>query len=140
MAIYVFAKDTGELRAYCPNDDGQVAPADVLEAKGYDVVSGLEPQDDTHEWDAATRSVKVVPAPIRPRIIDAYQFILSFTPEEFDAIQKSPDARVRLLFAALQSVGTIDLNGKTTQQGLGYLVLVGLLAQDRMNTILAGPQ
>lgn len=138
MAFYICDGKTGELVSSCPNDGDQVASAEELAAKGLELVKGF-PLDETHVWDAASKSVIVVQAPIKPHLIDNYQFILSFTPQEYDNIVKSGDLQVKLLLEALRSIGQIDLNGATTRNGIGYIVSKGLLVQDRADAILAGP-
>lgn len=139
MARYICDKATGALVSYCPNDDDQIASDDVLKSKGYELVDKQLPLDETHQWDEAAKAVVVVQAPVKPHLIDNYQFILSFTPQEYDGIAKSGDLQVKLLLEALRSIGQIDLNGTTTRNGIGYIVSKGLLAQDRADAILAGP-
>lgn len=139
MAIYIYDNATGTLVSYCSHDSDPVAPDDVLAAKHLTAVSKLPPTDDTHQWDPQTKTVVVVQAPLIPRIVDNYQFILSFTPQEYDAISRSADLVVKQLLEALRSIGTIDMNGVTTKNGVGYLASVGLLTPDRAVAILAGP-
>lgn len=137
MALYVYDSKTGALVSWCPGDDGQVASADELTAKGYAVKTGLPALDATHAWDAATQAVIEVAAPVVPRMVSTGKWVLRFTPDEFDAISASADKIVKHFMYALNRTIEVDLNDATVQQGVGYLAQLGLLAGNRVAAILA---
>jgi len=137
MSIYVY-DSTGVLVSWCPNDTDPVAPNDVLAASCLTVVSGLPPLDSTHAWDAASKTVVVVAAPVQPLWISSYQFILLFTPAETTAIRTSTDANVQHWLFALSVAQQVDLHDTSTvQPGLGYLASLGLITSARMAQIIA---
>lgn len=137
MAIYVYDKATGALVSYCPEDTDPVADAATLAAQNLVAVRGLPPLDDTHAWDAATRSVVIVKAPPVPRLIGTGRWVLRFTPDEFDAISTSTDKVVKHFMYALNRTVEIDLNDPSIMQGVGYLASIGLIQPARVAEIMA---
>lgn len=138
MAIYVYATATGALVSWCPNDTDPVAPAATLAANGLASMSGLPALDATHAWDAASKTVVVVAAPVQPLWVSSYQFILLFTAAETTAIRASTDANVQHWLFALSVAQQVDLNDTATvQPGLGYLASLGLITSARMAQIIA---
>lgn len=138
MALYVYAVADGSLVSWCAGDNDPVAPDEVLAARGLAAVRGLPPLDETHAWDASTKTVIEVTAPSTPKLIPTFEFILSFTAAENAAIRASSDPNVQHLLFALTVAQQIDLNSTTIEQGVGYLAAIGLLTQDRAAAILAG--
>jgi len=138
MAIYVYNSVTGALVSYCPSDTDPVADAATLSAKGLTAVSGLPAQDASHQWDATTKTVvSVTPAP-PPNYIPSYQFANLFTAAELQAIKQSADANVQKFFTMATLAPQVNLNDPITQNGVNYLVTVGILTQVNANLILAG--
>jgi hypothetical protein len=137
MAIYVYEDATGVLVSYCPDDADPVASAADLQAKGLVAVSGLPALDQTHAWDAATRSVIVVEAPRLPRYLSTGLYILRFTTEEFVAITTNQDPDVMRMMYALGHTTQVDLNDHVVIDGANMLVAKGLLAADRVAVVLA---
>lgn len=137
MAICVYKIADGELVSYCPDDASPVASADELAANGLAVKTGLPQLDTTHIWDAATQNVVVVAAPAVSRFIPTWQYIKAYTPAESAAIRASADATVQHILYMLSFAQTVDMNSADIQQGVGYLVAVGLLTQERAAVILA---
>lgn len=138
MALYVYNTATGELYSWAPNDSDPVASADELAAKGMSVASGLPALDATHAWDAATKTVVTVAAPVLPKFVSAWQFIQSFTATEAAAIKASADANVQRFMLMLTVTQQVDLNNAVVQGGIQYLAAVGLIAPERVAQILAG--
>ena len=139
MATYVYFSATGELYSWNPNDSDPVAPADVLEANGLEVVSGLPPLDATHAWDAASATVVTVEAPVAPQPILTSIWILRFTPVEFQGIMASTDATVQQFMYSINHTTQIDLTTQQIIDGVTYLVTVGLLISERQPDIMAPP-
>lgn len=139
MAVYVYNVATGALVSWCPGDTDPVASADVLTANGLASVSGLAALDVTHAWDAATRSVVVVTAPVPPQLIQTGVWILRFTPTEFKAIMASTDPVVQQFLYALNHTTQIDLTLSQITNGVAYLITAGLLQSSRQAAILAVP-
>jgi len=143
MALYVYEAATGRLESWSSGDDDPVASPEELAVRGLAVVRGFPWLDDTHAWDAATRAVIEVPAPYKAFMISVGVWILRFTPEEYDAITSSQDARIRWLLYALNNADdgagrkVIDLNSNTVKNGVAYMESRGLLAQGRVADILA---
>ena len=135
MALYVYETATGTLVSWCPNDTDPAAPADVLAAKGLEVVFGLPAIDATHAWDEATKTVKEVPAAVLPNIVSTADWIMQFDPAEFAAIRASVDPAVQHFLFALTLAQTINLNNATIQGGIAYLVSVNLLTQGRATAL-----
>ena len=135
MAIYICEKVSGRLESYCPDDLDPVAPADVLEAKGLEAHYGLAPQDDTHKWDEASRSVVEVPAVLRPNIVNTAKWVMQFAPGEFGPIRASADPGVQHFLFALTLAPTVNLNDPDVIAGLNYLTSQGLLTQVRMTAL-----
>lgn len=138
MATYVFYTATGVLYSWSPSDTDPVAPATILAANGMSAVSGLAPLDPTHSWDPATKTVVVVTAPVTPKWIPTYQFILLFTPAEHAAIQDSTDQKVQQFMMAVSVAQQVNLNDPVVQGAVNYLVTVGLLTQPNATLILSG--
>jgi hypothetical protein len=138
MAIYVYNATTGALVSWCPNDTDPIASADVLLAQGLTSVSGLPALDSTHAWSANTKTIVTVTPPVMPNYIEPYQFILLFTPAEHAAIAASTDQKVTQFMMAIQVASTINLNDPVVQNGVNYLVSIGLLTQANANLILSG--
>lgn len=138
MAIYVYNATTGALVSWCPNDTDPIASADVLLAQGLTSVSGLPALDSTHAWNANTKTIVTVTPPVMPNYIEPYQFILLFTSAEHAAIAASTDQKVTQFMMAIQVASTINLNDPVVQNGVNYLVSIGLLTQANANLILSG--
>ncbi len=139
MAIYVYRQDTGELVSWCQADTDPVADAQTLATGGLVAVSGLAPLDETHIWDAASRSVVTQAAASLPLWVDSYQFIMLFTPAETAAIRASADPAVQHWLFALSVAQRVNLtDAKITQPGLAYLAGLGLIQPARVAQISAG--
>lgn len=149
MAIHVYNTSDGTHYSSIPDSltiaqaQATVPPLlasnDQLAANGFAAIDSLPAIDDTHAWDVATRTVVVVPAPYKPRMIAVGTWILRFTPAEFSVINKSTDATVEQLMFALNSAGPqgIDLNSSTVVNGVNYLVSINLLNAARVAAIMA---
>ena len=95
MALYVYNTESGELYSWSPGDTDPVASNDELAAAGLTAVTGFPALDDTHAWDPATKSVVEVTPPPKPAPILTANWILRFTPQEFQAINNSTNAVVQ---------------------------------------------
>src|SRR5581483_1311554 len=138
MAIYVYNSTTGALVSWCPNDTDPVADAQTLAANGLASVSGLAPLDATHQWNATQKTVVTVAAPVLPNYMPAYAFANLFTAAELQAIKQSTDANVQKFFTMATLAPQVNLNDPITQNGVNYLVAVGILTQANANLILSG--
>jgi len=138
MAVYVYKVATGELYSWSPGDSDPVASDAMLAAAGLAKVAGLAPLDATHVWDALSKSVVVVAAPVVPNNIETWKFVLLFTPAEHAAIAASSDQRVTQFMMAVQVAQTINLNDPIVQGGVNYLVTAGLLTSANAALILSG--
>jgi hypothetical protein len=68
------------------------------------------------------------------------EFVDLFTPQEFVAIEDSPDANIRkLVFRLRTRQEPLDLASATVQQSLGYMAAIGLLTAERAAAIGAVP-
>ena len=135
MAAYVYETATGKLLSWGKDDNMPAAP-DLAE-RGYTLVTGLPALDETHAWDEATKTVIVIPAPVRARDIPTSRFVLAFTPTELEAVRNSSDPIVKQLWLAATVVPEIDMNRQSTIDGVGYLELIGLIGSGRSAQILA---
>lgn len=133
---YLYAAGDGAFLA-CALDAPASAFADssVLAAKGLAAVSGQPPLDQTHAWDAATKSVKVLP---NPTALSYGQFVALFTPAETVAILESSDAQVKQFVEQARGTLAINLSDPIVVGGIGYLVSLNLLTSQRANQVLAG--
>jgi hypothetical protein len=138
MAIYVYRLIDGTLVSWCPNDTDPVAGPATLTANGLASVSGLPPLDATHAWNAASKTVVTVAAPVIPLWLPTYQFILLFTPAEHAAIVSSTDQKVQQFMMAISVTPQVNLNDPVVQGAIAYLVSVNLLTQANANLILSG--
>ncbi|MEN6535639.1 MAG: hypothetical protein ABFD89_18390 [Bryobacteraceae bacterium] len=137
MALYVYRVADGSLFSWAPTDDSPVASAEELAAAGLALASGMPALDASHAWDAATKTVvETTPAPI-PKPIGTSRWILRFTPQEFQAITASTDAKVEQFMFALEHTMQLDLSDPVIVDGIAYLVSINLLVADRVAAILA---
>jgi hypothetical protein len=116
-------------------DEPVIAPDDVLAAKGFAVVRGLPPLDDTHKWDPETRTVITVALPVEPRLVSRATFLFAFQPAEFARIIASEDPAVRQFVFVVQGEQTINMESPIVKNGLGYLAQQGLIDQERVAVI-----
>jgi len=138
MATYVYKIADGSLYSWNANDGDPVASDATLAAAGLAKVTGLLPLDATHAWDAPSKSVVVVAAPVVPNNVETWKFILLFTPAEHAAIAASTDQRVTQFMLAVQVAQTINLNDPIVQGGVNYLASIGLLTPANAALILSG--
>lgn len=71
------------------------------------------------------------------RRISPYDFLTRFTMQERMAIRASTDGVVRDFMDLLNHVPAVELDAVATQQGVGYLAQLNLIASDRPSQILA---
>lgn len=140
MAIYVYNTSTGALASYCPNDTDPVAPAATLAANSLAALTGQSALDSTHQWDAASKSVVTVAAPVVPNWIPSHSFVMCFTGAETVAIKASTDAQVQRFMLMLQVAPQVDLNSSVVINGVNYLASINLIASARVAQILAGTE
>jgi hypothetical protein len=136
MATYVHRTSDGSLFSYNPSDSDPVADSVTLAANGLAKLTGLAPLDSTHAWDAATRSVIVVAAPVMSNTMTTGNWMTRFTAAERAAIRNSTDPIVVDLLWLLGHQYQIDLTYPNIINGVSYLVAIGLLDQTRVATIL----
>lgn len=101
---------------------------------GAGAYAGLTPDEAEASLNAATVSTAGDP------MLTPDAFVARFTAQEFSACQESNDALVRqLMFRLVIRRDPLDLTGTTVQQGLAYLVSIGLLTSQRAAAIGAVP-
>jgi len=146
MAIYVYNTNTGALVSEIPDSltiaqaqaANLLASAAQLSNNGLSAVDNLPALSPTVAWDTVNKTTMTVTAPVVPNFIPTFDFILLFTPAEHAAIAASTDQVVQQFIMAVQVVQQIDLNNPIVQNGVAYLVSVGLLTQANANLILSG--
>lgn len=76
---------------------------------------------------------------VNPRIIFPYEFLGRFTTaERISTLQRAQsDMQVALILSELQTVQRVHLDSQQTQQAIGYLASIGVLAQSRVAEVLA---
>ena len=146
MAIHVYVIATGAHYSSVPDAialadaqaQGIVATDEQLAVNGFAAVEG-DPVDETHAWDATSKTVIVVSARYKSRMIAVGTWILRFTAIEFAGIRASTDANAQHLMFALENADPqgIDLNSSTVINGVGYLVSINLLDASRVAAIMA---
>jgi hypothetical protein len=76
--------------------------------------------------------------PAQPvRSIARIDFLRRFTMNEMGDIQESPDKLVKAFLYMLTVIAMVDLDAEETQQGVGYMAVLGLIAPERVAAILA---
>lgn len=106
---------------------------------------GLDPNEDCQIGDVYEEGTQPrftrqeIPVISAPKVHTAYQFLLRFTAEERAAFREAANtdpivADFQQLAGAAQEVWTDD---PMTIAGMGYLVAVGLLTEQRKNEILS---
>ena len=135
MALYVYKIADGALVSWCPGDADPVAPPEVLSANGLAMVAGLPPLDATHVWNAASKTIDTVTAPVLPNNVTTAAWIMQFTPQEYAAIKASTDPAVAQFLFAVTSAMTLNLNNPIVVNGLQYLVSLNLLTPVRAETL-----
>jgi hypothetical protein len=73
-----------------------------------------------------------------PNWIPTYQFILLFTAAEHAAIVASTDQNVQQFLMPVSTAKNVNLNSSVIQNGINYLVSIGLLTQANATLILSG--
>jgi hypothetical protein len=145
MAIYVYQNTSGILVSWIPEDltiaeaqaNGQLASNAALVAGGNRAKDNLPPLDDTHEWDPATKTVIVVPAPTPVDLLNTFDFIMAFTPAELAGVRGSSDNEVQQFLYSLEVTQGINLNHDTIKRQVNYMVGLGLLTSSRASAILS---
>ena len=108
---------------------GTVLAADAeLTARGLTKVP-LDAEPGHRVWDAATRSF--VDPPPAPTVLTRLEFVWRFQPAEFMAIKNSLDPNIQFFLYQLESAQEVHPAHPTVQQGLAYLVSIGLLTAER---------
>ena len=105
--------------------------------EGFAVLEVSEEDVRTKQWDPATLSF--IPRP--PATINSFSpwgFRRRFTFDERVAIDTAAltNPIVRTILEDMRSAGSVELNDPDLQQGLGGLVALGLLTQERMTVLL----
>jgi hypothetical protein len=86
-------------------------------------------------WNPATLDFDPLPAP--EVVMSRIDFMRRFTPAERVSIRASTDPYVRDIEELLRAADTVSLSHPDTQQGIGYLMHIGLLSPERGAEILA---
>lgn len=84
-------------------------------------------------WDVITQSFVEPPAP--PTVLTRLEFIWRFQPAEFMAIKSSLNPNIQFFLYQLESAQEVHPSHPTVQQGLQYLVSIGLLTAERAAVI-----
>jgi hypothetical protein len=122
-------------------DPAQIAPAEILAARGYAVAE--RPDEEAGGiWNPAELRFDPRPAePPPPREVTAYAFTLRLRPDEVIAIETSTDPTViyfrKLLDIAAASGVMVDLDSARVAGGLSAAVAARCITTDRVPEILA---
>jgi hypothetical protein len=140
MATYVYSIADGTLYSWNPTDTDQVASATDLTKAGLAVVDKLPALDDSHVWNAETKTVDILDVPVpKSTPIATGAWLLRFTPDEVQAIRTSTDIIVQKLVFTLSHTIQIDLAHPDVIGGINYMVGVKLLSSERLSDLLAPP-
>lgn len=136
MAICIYKLADGSLQSYCPNDTDQVADDAAIAAQGFGKFVG-QAIDGTHAWDAASRTVIVVAAVLKPRMLGTFDLVNTFTPAEWAGVVASANTAVKQFLFMLQCTPQLDMNNTNIPTKIQALVTLGLLTQARADIIKA---
>ncbi len=96
--------------------------------------TGDLPRDLT-EWDNNARQFGGRKPGVTPNVLSKLEFLESLTLEERVTMRTSQDPVVKDISDMFNAASFVDLQHVATVQALGYLTLVGILTQDRVNQI-----
>lgn len=109
-----------------------VADDEALNAQGYTKVELME--DPTGKiWNPDEGQFEPPPPPIA--YIATWKWIQRFTAEEFAGINASADPLVKMFLMMLNTTAQLNVADPVVQNGLAYLVYLGLLSGDRAAVI-----
>ena len=148
MAIYVYITTSGVLHSYIPDNitiaeaqaSGQLASNARLALNGMTAVDNLPPQDASHQWDPASKTVITVVPPPTPMPLPTFFFIMRFTATEWVGIKAATSDRPNVRWLdAIQCTNIIDLADSEVQSFVNNCETKGYIAPGRANTILTTP-
>ena len=88
-------------------------------------------------WQASGKTASAfVPPPAEKRQWTPYQLYGLFTSAEQQALRMSTDQNIQQFIFQLQLFQVVYPDDAEFQQALGYMVMIGMLTQDRMVTII----
>jgi hypothetical protein len=104
---------------------------------GFAVIETTEEDVRTKQWDPETLTFVPRP-PATIRSFSPWGFRRRFTFDERVAIDSAAltNPIVRTILEDMRSAGSVELDDPDLRQGLGGLVALGLLAQERMAVLL----
>ena len=129
MKYNVFVHETEGTILGLTTIDGTSPPPGFISVR----INGDLPPDLTWWNKDAMNFTPPVP---NEKIVTKLQFLTLFTTEERIAIRNSVDPIVVDFMEMLQMAENIDLYNSTTQQGIGYLSMIGLIAPERVSEII----
>ncbi len=104
-----------------------IADANTLSSKGYTAIT-LSNNPVGQSWDSNTRSfITVATKNSYPKL----DFVQRFTATEFMSIKGSTDPEVQFFLYQIEQATMVTPQDATVQNGLNYLVSVGLLTTNR---------
>lgn len=103
-----------------------------LAARGLSKVA-LDAEPGDRVWDVATQAF--IAPPVAPTVLSRLEFVWRFQPAEFMTIKASTDPGVQFFLYQLESAQEVHPSHPVVQQGLQYLVGLGLLTAERAATI-----
>lgn len=136
MAICIYKIADGSLQSYCQNDTDPVADDATIAAQGFGKYVGLA-VDNTHAWDPLSKTVIVVAAVLKPRLLATFDLINTFTPAEWAGVVASANTSVKQFLFMLQCTPQLDMNNTNIPTKIQALVTLGLLTQIRADAIKA---
>ena len=94
---------------------------------------------DKYEQNGNPRFVSPPPAPKKPAVFTAFQFLLRFTEAEREAFRAAAetDTKVADFMQLCTAASQVEANHPMTIAGMNYLVAQGLLTQARADEVLA---
>jgi hypothetical protein len=139
--------ENGVIRDICPGEPTELYRPEIAELYSTDVPDEAENGDGWSDGALVKRPAPEpaqapIITPVQRPIVSPVEFKLLFTPQERVAI-KSARAGDPVIDDFMEIVGDprltyVDLNLKSTQDALGYLVAKGILTNERKAQILEG--
>jgi hypothetical protein len=102
----------------------------------YETMCGVEEFQSVSIGDSVIDGIYVNKNGIPSHCVTKLAFMNKFTLQELGAIESSLDPIVKVLQRQQAIAEFIDLSDPKTAEGIGYLVMIGILTSTRMNEIL----
>jgi hypothetical protein len=137
--------ENGVIRDICPGDPNELYRPEVSELYSADVPDNAANGDGWVDGALVKRPAPAqehIEEPVQRPRVSPVEFKLLFAPQERVAIKSArandPVIEDFMEIVEDQRLTYVDLNLKSTQDALGYLVAKGILTEDRKAQILDG--